>query len=249
MIDYYAILQVKPTADRDTIRRAYRRLAFELHPDRHHGGADAEREERFKQLATAYRVLADAELRAHYDASRRRHLSHRPARVRFRPARARPRRSWQDEVWGEPQKSTRPLSPDRQRRARRQAQRMEAFWNVHPPGFSSRAELQTIGFSGLALSGLALGLVIAGEWVMTAADQAWPFVLTIYWTLTLGLAMLGSAAIVRRRRAPVWGVRLMLVLALIPALSWSLSRWSTGGLTLVLLAIAWLAFSFRYRPA
>jgi molecular chaperone DnaJ len=63
--DYYEILGVTRTADAQTIKSAYRKLALKYHPDRNPG--DAEAEERFKEAAEAYAVLCDAEKRARYD--------------------------------------------------------------------------------------------------------------------------------------------------------------------------------------
>lgn len=65
MRDYYEILGVDRGADADTIKRAYRKLALEYHPDRNNGSAEAE--QKFKELTQAYEVLRDAEKRAAYD--------------------------------------------------------------------------------------------------------------------------------------------------------------------------------------
>jgi molecular chaperone DnaJ len=65
MRDYYEILQVPRTADADTIKKAYRKLALEYHPDRNNGSKDTE--ERFKEATEAYEVLRDPERRAAYD--------------------------------------------------------------------------------------------------------------------------------------------------------------------------------------
>ncbi len=63
--DYYEVLGVPQTADDQRIKSAYRKLALQYHPDRNPG--DAQAEERFKEAAEAYSVLADAEKRSRYD--------------------------------------------------------------------------------------------------------------------------------------------------------------------------------------
>ncbi len=63
--DYYEVLNVSRTAGEDEIKRAYRKMAMQFHPDRNPG--DAEAEQRFKEAAEAYDVLRDPEKRARYD--------------------------------------------------------------------------------------------------------------------------------------------------------------------------------------
>lgn len=59
--DYYEILGVDRSASDEEIKRSYRRLAMQHHPDRNPG--DKKAEEKFKEAAEAYEVLRDAEKR------------------------------------------------------------------------------------------------------------------------------------------------------------------------------------------
>src|SRR5688500_16367195 len=63
--DYYEVLGIARDADDDTIRRTYRKLAFDLHPDRNLGNPEAE--VRFKVVKEAYEVLRDPHKRQRYD--------------------------------------------------------------------------------------------------------------------------------------------------------------------------------------
>jgi curved DNA-binding protein len=63
--NYYEILDVPSSATNDDIKRAYRRLARQYHPDLNPGNKEAE--ERFKDTSEAYDVLSDATKRAQYD--------------------------------------------------------------------------------------------------------------------------------------------------------------------------------------
>ena len=66
--DYYKSLGVAKDADAANIKKAYRKLAQQLHPDKNPGDATAE--ERFKEVSEAYDVLGDAEKRKEYDDTR-----------------------------------------------------------------------------------------------------------------------------------------------------------------------------------
>ena len=63
--DYYEILGVTKGASADEIKKAYRKVAMQYHPDRNPGDKPAE--EKFKEAAEAYEVLSDADKKAQYD--------------------------------------------------------------------------------------------------------------------------------------------------------------------------------------
>ncbi len=63
--DYYEVLGVDKSSDEQTIKKAYRKLAKQYHPDMNPG--DQEAEKRFKEINEAYGVLSDSEKKARYD--------------------------------------------------------------------------------------------------------------------------------------------------------------------------------------
>jgi molecular chaperone DnaJ len=65
--DYYEILGIQRSANEEEIKRAYRRLAMQYHPDRNPGSKEAEN--KFKEINEAYEVLSDSQKRADYDRS------------------------------------------------------------------------------------------------------------------------------------------------------------------------------------
>lgn len=66
--DHYEVLGVAPDAGEEEIREAYRRLAFQHHPDRNRGSRDAA--SRMKEINEAYAILSDPVKRRDYDAPR-----------------------------------------------------------------------------------------------------------------------------------------------------------------------------------
>jgi curved DNA-binding protein len=64
--DYYQILEVEKEASSQKIKEAYRRLAFQYHPDRNKGNPPAV--EKMKEINEAYAVLSDPKKRRDYDA-------------------------------------------------------------------------------------------------------------------------------------------------------------------------------------
>lgn len=63
--DYYEVLNVTKSASADEIKKAYRKVAMQYHPDRNPG--DKAAEEKFKEAAEAYEVLSDTERKSQYD--------------------------------------------------------------------------------------------------------------------------------------------------------------------------------------
>lgn len=65
MRDFYEILGVQKGADQDTIKKAYRKLAMQYHPDKNPGNKEAE--DKFKEAASAYEILSNPQKRQQYD--------------------------------------------------------------------------------------------------------------------------------------------------------------------------------------
>ena len=63
--DYYEVLGVSKSATSEEIKKSYRKVAMQYHPDRNPG--DKAAEDKFKEAAEAYEILSDADKRAQYD--------------------------------------------------------------------------------------------------------------------------------------------------------------------------------------
>ena len=79
--DYYEVLGVPRDADPSAMKKSYRKLAMQFHPDRNPDNPEAAA--KFKEAAEAYDVLSDQEKRARYDR-----FGHEGLRARFAPAAA-----------------------------------------------------------------------------------------------------------------------------------------------------------------
>lgn len=70
--DYYEVLGISRSADKDAIKKAYRKMAKKYHPDSNAGNPDAE--EKFKEVTEAYNVLSDPEKKNSMISSVMQHL-------------------------------------------------------------------------------------------------------------------------------------------------------------------------------
>lgn len=100
MPDYYAMLEVPFTATLDQIKRSYRRLARQYHPDLNQEVAD----DRIKKLNEAYAILSDSKRRAAYDLQRleamRMSLLFEAIRRQREGSSQEPRMTWKEGVKG-----------------------------------------------------------------------------------------------------------------------------------------------------
>ncbi len=76
MKNLYEILGVDKTADEPTLKRAYRKLAMDLHPDRNKGSKA--KTERFKEVCGAYAILSDPKKRKEYDLTEKPGIGGKP---------------------------------------------------------------------------------------------------------------------------------------------------------------------------
>jgi curved DNA-binding protein CbpA len=100
MLDYYAILEVSPSATAVEIKRSYRRLARLHHPDLNQDALDTH----IKRLNEAYEVLRDPLKRAAYDEQREHEQRRTTAQAAYRPrqeqAKREPEMTWAEGIVG-----------------------------------------------------------------------------------------------------------------------------------------------------
>ena len=72
--DYYEVLGVSRGASTDEIKKSYRKLALQYHPDRNPNNKEAE--EKFKEATEAYEILSDQQKRQRYDQFGHQHPAH-----------------------------------------------------------------------------------------------------------------------------------------------------------------------------
>ena len=102
--DYYAVLEIPSTATQSEIKRSYRRLARQYHPDLHQQALD----KHIKLLNEAYEVLRDPHKRLLYDAQRRKaqerqtvdHQTLRRKQEQARQAQQEPKMTWVEGIFG-----------------------------------------------------------------------------------------------------------------------------------------------------
>jgi molecular chaperone DnaJ len=73
--DYYSMLGLRPDSSEEEIKKVYRKLAMQYHPDRN--GGNPESEERLKEINEAYQILGDEERRRRYDLQYRQPFENR----------------------------------------------------------------------------------------------------------------------------------------------------------------------------
>ena len=95
MLDYYAILEVSPSATTAEIKRSYRRLARLHHPDLNQDALDTH----IKRLNAAYEVLRDPLKRAAYDEQRAEEKRHATLQAAYQP-RQEPEMTWAEGLVG-----------------------------------------------------------------------------------------------------------------------------------------------------
>jgi hypothetical protein len=166
MPDYYALLQVAPTASRDEIHAAYWRLAKRYHPDKNPGDVSAAR--RMKQINAAWDILRDAERRRQYDSGRqaaqeqaqraREAQAQREASTRREAEAARAAQARREQVRREQERQEQERREEEESRRRAAAERQSQQWRpaASGPAAPSAATRIRAPFPERVKAGLAL---------------------------------------------------------------------------------------------